>query len=66
MLHKGKILADGDEDHIRNHPHPMVQQFIAGKVSKNDLADLRLGGTKFQSQFAPQDFEGKTKNGNDT
>ncbi len=56
MLHKGKILADGDEDHIRNHPHPIVQQFIAGRVSENDLAALRLGGTKFHAQFAPKDF----------
>jgi phospholipid/cholesterol/gamma-HCH transport system ATP-binding protein len=30
MLHGGKIIADGDADYIRNHPHPVVQQFIHG------------------------------------
>jgi phospholipid/cholesterol/gamma-HCH transport system ATP-binding protein len=57
MLHKGKIIADGDADHIRNHPHSVVQQFINGQISENDLAALRLGGTKFQTQFLPRDFE---------
>jgi len=56
MLHEGKIIADGDSDYIRNHPHPIVQQFIHGKVSEADLAALRLGGTKFETQYAPEDF----------
>ncbi|HEC04135.1 MAG TPA: ABC transporter ATP-binding protein, partial [Phycisphaerales bacterium] len=38
MLHNGKIVADGDADHIRNHPHPVVQQFIHGQVGEEDLA----------------------------
>jgi phospholipid/cholesterol/gamma-HCH transport system ATP-binding protein len=57
MLHNGKIIADGDAEHIRNHPHSVVQQFIKGQLSENDLAALRLGGTKFQPQFLPRDFE---------
>lgn len=43
MLHNGKIVVDGDPDYIRNHPFPIVQQFINGQVSEEDLAALRLG-----------------------
>lgn len=57
MLHQGKIIADGDADYIRNHPHSVVQEFINGRVSENDLAALRLGGTKFATQFLPRDFK---------
>jgi phospholipid/cholesterol/gamma-HCH transport system ATP-binding protein len=57
MLHHGKIIADGDADHIRNHPHPTVQQFIKGQVSEDDLAVLRASGTITQAQFLPRDFE---------
>jgi len=57
MLHNGKIVADGDADHIRNHPHPVVQQFISGQVSEDDLAILRMSGTISQAQFLPRDFE---------
>ena len=57
MLHNGKIVADGDTDHIRNHPHPIVQQFINGQVSEDDLAVLRMSGTISQAQFLPRDFE---------
>ena len=57
MLHKGKIVADGDADHIRNHPHPIVQQFIHGQVDEDDLAVLRMSGKISQAQFRPRDFE---------
>jgi len=57
MLHNGKIVADGDADHIRNHPHPVVQQFISGQVSEDDLAILRMSGIASQPQFLPRDFE---------
>ncbi len=40
MLHHGKIIADGDADHIRNHPDPVVQQFIKGEISKKELEQL--------------------------
>ena len=43
MLHNGKIIVDGDPEHIRNHPFPIVQQFINGQVSDKDMASLRLG-----------------------
>lgn len=57
MLHKGKIVADGDADHIRNHPHPIVQQFIHGQVDEEQLAVLRMSGKISQAQFLPRDFE---------
>ncbi len=57
MLHKGKIIADGDADYIRNHPHTIVQHFINGQVSDDDLAVLRMSGTMSQAQFLPRDFE---------
>ncbi len=57
MLHNGKIVADGDADHIRNHPHPVVQQFIKGQVNEDDLAVLRMTGSVAASQFLPKDFE---------
>jgi phospholipid/cholesterol/gamma-HCH transport system ATP-binding protein len=57
MLHKGKIIADGDPDYIRNHPNDIVREFTLGQVSEADLAALRLGGTKFSTQFEPRDFE---------
>lgn len=57
MLHNGRIVADGDADHIRNHPHPVVQQFINGQVGDDDLAVLRMSGSVVSSQFLPRDFE---------
>ncbi|OHB58301.1 MAG: hypothetical protein A2Y07_04120 [Planctomycetes bacterium GWF2_50_10] len=57
MLHKGKILADGDAEYIKNHPNDTVRQFILGQVSEADVAALRVSGTKFASQFNPKDFE---------
>ena len=57
MLHNGRIIADGDADHIRNHPHPTVQQFIHGQISEDDLAVLRASGAISQAQFLPRDFE---------
>lgn len=57
MLHNGKIIADANADHIKNHPHPVVQQFINGQVSDDDLAVLRMTGTDFKAQFLPEDFK---------
>jgi phospholipid/cholesterol/gamma-HCH transport system ATP-binding protein len=57
MLHNGRIVADGDADHIRNHPHPVVQQFIHGQVGEDDLAVLRMNGAAASTQFLPRDFE---------
>jgi phospholipid/cholesterol/gamma-HCH transport system ATP-binding protein len=57
MLHNGKIIADGDADHIQNHPHQVVQQFISGRVGEDDLAVLRMSGAVGTSQFLPRDFE---------
>jgi phospholipid/cholesterol/gamma-HCH transport system ATP-binding protein len=41
MLHKGKIIADGSPDYIRNHSEPVVQHFINGQVSDEELEILR-------------------------
>lgn len=41
MLHNGKIIADGNADHIRNHSDPVVQQFIKGEISKKELEQLQ-------------------------
>jgi phospholipid/cholesterol/gamma-HCH transport system ATP-binding protein len=57
MLHNGKMIADGDAEHIRNHPHPVVQQFINGQVGEDDLAVLRMNGSAGSAQFLPRDFE---------
>ncbi len=57
MLHNGRVIADGDADHIRNHPHPTVQQFINGQGGEDDLAILRMSGTLATSQFLPRDFQ---------
>ncbi len=57
MLHEGRILADGDADYIRNHPHSAVQQFIEGQASKEDLEAIRASGVISQTQFEPQDLE---------
>jgi phospholipid/cholesterol/gamma-HCH transport system ATP-binding protein len=57
MLHRGKIIADGDADYIKNHPHPVVQQFINGQVSEDDLAVLRMSGKDLKTQFLPEDFQ---------
>jgi phospholipid/cholesterol/gamma-HCH transport system ATP-binding protein len=57
MLHNGKVIADGNADYIRNHPHPIVQQFINGQVSDDDLAVLRMSGPARSAQFLPRDFE---------
>jgi phospholipid/cholesterol/gamma-HCH transport system ATP-binding protein len=57
MLHNGKIIADGNGEYIRNHPHPSVQQFINGQVGEDDLAVLRMSGQVSKAQFLPHDFK---------
>jgi phospholipid/cholesterol/gamma-HCH transport system ATP-binding protein len=57
MLHNGKIVADGTADDIRHHPHPVVQQFINGQASEEDLAVLRMHGNVSRPQFEPDDFK---------
>jgi phospholipid/cholesterol/gamma-HCH transport system ATP-binding protein len=57
MLHDGKIIADGNGEHIHSHPHPIVQQFINGQIGEDDLAALRMSGTIPEAQFLPEDFK---------
>lgn len=61
MLHKGRIIADGNADYIRNHPEPVVQQFIRGRASDKDLAALKEDGTDWQAKFEPRDSEEQQK-----
>ncbi|MFC1676990.1 ABC transporter ATP-binding protein [Planctomycetota bacterium] len=51
MLHKGKIIADGNAEYIREHSDPAVQQFIKGQVSEEDLKALRTSGDFSFSQL---------------
>lgn len=57
MLHNGRVIADGGADHVRDHPHPIVQQFINGEVGQDDLAVLRMSGELARAQFSPRDFQ---------
>ncbi len=57
MLHNGRIIADGNADTIKNHPHPVVQQFIKGEVNEDDLAVIKMNGDMIPQQFSPEDFE---------
>lgn len=57
MLHEGRILADGDAEYIRNHPNPVVQQFVKGEVNAEDLAAIRADGVVSQTHFEPMDLE---------
>jgi phospholipid/cholesterol/gamma-HCH transport system ATP-binding protein len=51
MLHRGRIVAQGTPDEIRNSPDPLVQQFITGapdgpiplRMSEKDYAEDILG-----------------------
>ncbi len=58
MLHEGRIFADGDTEHIRSHSDPVVQQFINGRVSEDDLEVLRMSGTISRSEFEHRYLEG--------
>jgi phospholipid/cholesterol/gamma-HCH transport system ATP-binding protein len=55
MLHDGKIIADGDADFIRNHSDGVVQQFINGRVSSEELKALRSGGVTNHLKLQPRD-----------
>lgn len=57
MLHEGRIVADGDAEHIRNHPSEVVQQFINGRVGEEDLAVLKQSSSVSEVKFQPQDLE---------
>jgi phospholipid/cholesterol/gamma-HCH transport system ATP-binding protein len=57
MLHEGKILVDGNAEYIRNHPDPVVQQFINGQVGEEDLAVLRENKAIPRAHFEPLDLE---------
>ena len=56
MLHEGRIIAGGNADYIQDHPDAVVQQFIKGQVSKDDLAILKMNHAD-KVQFSPKDFK---------
>lgn len=41
MLHKGRIIADGTPDEIRQCPDERVRRFVEGRAYEDDLASLR-------------------------
>ncbi|HUV40825.1 MAG TPA: ABC transporter ATP-binding protein [Sedimentisphaerales bacterium] len=55
MLHEGRIIADGDAEHIRSHPHEVVQQFINGRLNEQDLAVLRTSEALTRNQLLPEE-----------
>jgi phospholipid/cholesterol/gamma-HCH transport system ATP-binding protein len=56
MLHKGEIIADGSPDYIRNHPDSIVQQFINGQVSDEELEILRTSSQFDRSKLLSDDI----------
>jgi phospholipid/cholesterol/gamma-HCH transport system ATP-binding protein len=56
MLHKGKIIADGTPDYIRNHSDPAVQHFINGQVSDEELEILRTSSQFDRSKLLSDDI----------
>lgn len=45
MLDKGRIIADGDADSIRESDHPRVKQFINGQLDTDEIENLKIGKT---------------------
>jgi phospholipid/cholesterol/gamma-HCH transport system ATP-binding protein len=54
MLHKGRIYADGDAEHIRHHPDPVVQEFVTGRVSEDELAAITHNAAFLKVQIQPK------------
>ncbi len=59
--YQGKIIAEGTPEEIRNHPNPMLQQFIKGepdgpiplKLSKDDYIKKLLGADPNEEDHEP-------------
>jgi phospholipid/cholesterol/gamma-HCH transport system ATP-binding protein len=59
--YQGKIIAEGTPEEIKNHPNPMLQQFIKGepdgpiplKLSKDDYINKLLGIDPNQEDHEP-------------
>jgi phospholipid/cholesterol/gamma-HCH transport system ATP-binding protein len=45
MLDKGRIIADGDANSIRESEHPRVGQFVNGQLDNDELENLKIGKT---------------------
>ena len=61
MLHKGRIIADGDAEHIRNHHHPVVQHFINGQVSEDEVRRMVQEAVTDITPFPPTDMMGNVR-----
>ena len=42
MLYRGKVIADGTPEEIRNTHHPVVKQFVNGKAQGPIMDDENL------------------------
>ncbi len=50
MLHDGRVLADAPRDRFAQLDEPIVQRFIKGQASEEDLASLRGGQAQGRSE----------------
>lgn len=41
MMHEGTVLLEGSPDDFRKSEHPIVQRFLRGEASEDDLAGIR-------------------------
>ena len=49
-------IADGPPDYIRNHSEPVVQHFIKGQVSDEEIEILRVSGQFDRSKLLPDNI----------
>jgi phospholipid/cholesterol/gamma-HCH transport system ATP-binding protein len=45
MLHEGQVILEGTPDAFRKTSHPIVQRFLRGEASDDELAAIRATGT---------------------
>jgi phospholipid/cholesterol/gamma-HCH transport system ATP-binding protein len=41
MLHEGKLIFDGTPEQMQRSDNPVIQRFVAGEASEEELATLR-------------------------
>ena len=52
LLDRGKFIADGTPDEMRNHKDPLVHQFVFG-LAEGPLTDRRRAGGYEEDLFGP-------------
>lgn len=50
MLHEGRVLLEGTPDDVRASGDPVVQRFLAGEASPDELAAIRRRGTRAEAE----------------